>query len=270
VKMMRHPRFDDDTREWRALPYTELHATGDADLYNEDGRGWPVWKGGTFDRYRPDLATPVYWAEPDAVLARLQTKRENGRGVFAGFDPAWIQDTSTLPALGCRVVFRDVVRATDRRSMKACLAPPNVFAIHDAPQLVWPRGDSLDEMALLGVLNSIAFDWLLRRRVETHVTFSIINALPVPELADRDHIARLAGRLSCIDDRYADYAARLGIEHGPLDDDARSALEAEIDARVARAYGLTGADFEIVLSDFVEAAIPTEYRERVLELIETL
>jgi hypothetical protein len=33
---------------------------------------------------------------------------------------------------------------------------------------------------------------------------------------------------------------------------------------------LTGADFEIVLSDFVEAAIPTEYRERVLELIETL
>lgn len=54
--MLNQARFDSEERTWRAVPYRELDATGDRDLFNEDGAGWPVWKGGTFDRYHPDLA----------------------------------------------------------------------------------------------------------------------------------------------------------------------------------------------------------------------
>jgi hypothetical protein len=270
--MLRHPRFDAEERAWRARPYCELHSTADRDLYNENGRGWPVWKGRTFERYQPDIATPVYWAEPDATLARLEEKRLGARGAFDGFPSATLADPSTLPPWDCRIVFRDVVRATDRRTMKACLAPARVFAIHDAPQLIWPCGDAQDVTRLLAILNSLPFDWLLRRRVETHVTFGILDALPVPDAGDASsRLVELAGRLSCVDERYADWASRIGLDGVSAGSQAdRAGMEAEIDALVARAYGLSEADLVLIFGDFVEAALPTAQRELILQSFRSL
>lgn len=266
-KMLRHPRFDEKGRGWRAMPYSELHSTADKDLYNERGEGWPVWKGNTFDRYLPDIAPPVYWAEPDPVLERLQEKRLRSRGVFGGFAKEVLEDPSTLPPHDCRIVFRDVVRATDRRTMTACLAPPRIFAIHIAPQLVFECGDERDVLRVLAFLNSLPYDWLLRRRVETHVTFGILNAMPIPDSGEAgDRLAELAGRLSLLDQRYADFAARAGVDAvAPVTDDERAELEAEIDALVARAYGLDERDLHVIFEDFVEAALPPLQRELVLD-----
>lgn len=264
--MLEHPRFDDEGRAWRAVPYTELHATGDSDLFNEQGEGWPVWKGQTFDRYRPDLAEPIYWAEPGPVLERLQRKRERSRGVFGEASPEALADPSTLPPHDCRLVFRDVTNSKNTRSMITCLAPPGVFAIHDAPQLFCTRGDERDMLYLLGLMNSLPFDWLLRRRVETHVTFSILNSLPVPENAlHAERLADLAGRLSCVDERYADFADRVGLDHGLLSVEERREAEAEIDALVAHAYGLDAEQLRVVLRDFNERAVGAEQRERILD-----
>lgn len=264
-RMLEHPRFDAIDRSWRAIPYRELDATSDRELFNEIGEGWPVWKGRTFERYRPDIAPPVYWANTEPVLARLQEKRLRSRGAFGDFPSDVVADPKTLPPLSCRIVFRDVVRATDRRTMRSCLAPPNVFAIHDAPQLVWPRGDERDQMYVLAVFNSLPFDWLLRRRVETHVTFGILNSLPVPEgPVEKERLGELAGRLSCTDERYAEFARRVGVDVGPLSDEERLEIEAEIDGLVAHAYGLTREDLDVIFADFVEAAVPASYRERVV------
>jgi hypothetical protein len=147
--------------------------------------------------------------------------------------------------------------------MKACLAPPEVFAIHDAPQLILTKGSELDLLALLGTVNSLSFDWLVRRRVETHMTFGILNSLPVPNVPSR--VAELAGRLSCVDERYADFAARAGVDCGPLEDVERLEFEAEIDALVAHAYGLTREQLDVVFADFVEAAVSETYRDRLRE-----
>ncbi len=54
-----------------------------------------------------------------------------------------------------------------------------------------------------------------------------------------------------------------GVDWGPLPTDERAELEAEIDALVAHAYGLTREQLEVVFADFVEAAVPDAYRERV-------
>ncbi len=270
--MLRHPRFDDEGRTWRARPYCELHSTADKDLYNESECGWPVWKGNTFDRYQPDLSAPVYWAEPDATLARLEEKRVGARGAFDGFSASVLADPMTLPPWDCRIVFRDVVRATDRRTMKACLAPPRIFAMEKSPQLIWPRGDATDVTRLLAILNSLPFDWLTRRRVETKMGYGILNALPIPDPGDAGaRLVELAGRLSCVDDRYTDWASRIGLDGvGPADDDDQVGIEAEIDALVARAYGLSEADLVLIFGDFVEAALPAAQRERIIEHFRSL
>jgi hypothetical protein len=93
------------------------------------------------------------------------------------------------------------------------------------------------------------------------MSYGILNSLPIPEIPDR--VAELAGRLSCVDERYADFGARAGVDWGPLAEEERSELEAEIDALVAHAYGLTREQLETVIADFVEAAVPDVYRERV-------
>jgi hypothetical protein len=267
--MFGNPRFDDEARGWRALPYRELDSSADRDLYNEQGVGWPVWKGNTFDQYRPDIAPPVYWADPEPVLERLQQKRRRSRAVFDHFAEDVLADPKTLPPLDCRILFRDVVRATDRRTMKACLAPPNIFAMEKSPQLVWPRGSERDVLFVLAVFNSLPFDWIVRRRVENKMAFGILNSLPVPEASvQRERLAELAGRLSCVDDRYSDFAQRAGVDVRSLSDEERLEMQAEIDALIAHAYGLKREHLEVIFADFVEAAVSASYRVRVLRRYE--
>ena len=76
---------------------------------------------------------------------------------------------------------------------------------------------------------------------------------------------RWVARLSCPDDRFADFAASTGVEVGPLEPDERERLRAEIDARVARAWGLDAADLETIFADFTLDAVPEGYREQVRE-----
>ena len=264
--MLNQPRFDSEERAWRAVPYAELHATADRELFNEHGAGWPVWKGGTFDRYHPDLAPPVYWAEPGPALERLQQKRLRSHGTFSDLPPNVLDDPSTLSAYGCRIVFRDVVRATDTRTMRSCLAPPKVFAIHKAPQLVWLRGNQKQMLFVLAVLNSLPFDWLVRRRVETTMSFGLLNSLPVPDGGKHtERLAALAGRLSCRDERYEELASLIEVECGPLAESHMCELEAEIDALVARAYRLSEDDLTVIFADFNENAVSASQRARIVD-----
>lgn len=112
---------------------------------------------------------------------------------------------------------------------------------------------------------SLAFDWQARRFVETNLNFFILEGLRVPALDDETYgaIGTAAARLSCPDERFADFAAATGVEVGPLTPDERDALRAEIDARVARAWNLDAADLETIFADFTLDAVPEPYRQRV-------
>jgi hypothetical protein len=272
AKMMRHRRFGEDAPgSWRALPYAELHGTADRPglFETESFEGaWEVWKGANFDRYRPDLAEPAFWVSPSKLLDRLQEKRLKARTVWRDFSTAELRDRATLPVHGARIAFRDVTRATDSRTMRACLIPPRTACIHKAPTLVWPRGDARDQAWLLGVFNSLPFDWAARRRVETTMAFAILNGLPVPHPSRHDpvwtRVVELASRLSCVDERYTDFARATGVQVASLTPEQRHDAEAEIDALVAHAYGLDERDLEVVFDDFTTKAVPEEYRERVL------
>ena len=77
-------------------------------------------------------------------------------------------------------------------------------------------------------------------RRESNLSFFILEGPSRPEASTTsayDAIAAAAARLSCPDERFADFAAATGVEVGPLTPDERDALRAEIDALVARACG---------------------------------
>ncbi len=114
-------------------------------------------------------------------------------------------------------------------------------------------------------MNSLPFDWQARRFVEMHVNFFILDMLCFPPVDNTpwERIGKLAAKLSCIDERFTEFAREAGVEAGPLKED-RNSVRAEIDALVAHAYGLDEADLYTIFGDFTERAVPTAYRERVV------
>jgi hypothetical protein len=255
TQIRRVPRLDfNDGESWRARPDTELHATASKPLMKfsdtHPQRFWPVFKGETFDLWSPDNGVNSYyaWADPDKVETVLFEKRlRSGRGsrssAHSEFTLAYRNDKSTLPTRRPRIAFRDMSRATDTRTVRVALLPPKVFIVHLAPYLLWPRGDEADEAFLLGVLSSIALDWYARRWVETHLTYNFFNPLPVPRPSRADPLwsraVVLAGRLAALDGRFAIWAEKVGVEHGPLQADEKQDMIDELDAVVARLYGLS-------------------------------
>lgn len=128
-------------------------------------------------------------------------------------------------------------------------------------------GTALDGMLRLGVMCSLPFDWCARRRVESHVNFFILNALPVPAVVLSDsrarRVAELAAQLACLDGRFADLAKECGVSVGSLRETQRAEAIAEIDALVASIYGLETGDFETIFADFTVDAVPESRRQAV-------
>ena len=75
------------------------------------------------------------------------------------------------------------------------------------------------------------------------LTYFVLNAFPIPRPRREDPLwqraVALAGRLAAPDDRFAAWAAAVGVQHGPLPPDTRQHMIEELDAVIARLYGLT-------------------------------
>jgi hypothetical protein len=251
---------------WRCFPVAELHETGDRHLWAGTTRGGrPLWKGAGFEQYDPHGAGARRCPPSDAVRRRVRKPRPgSGSRLAAELDVA-ARRRAVLGELGrARVAFRDVSRATDARTVRACFVPPGVLLTNKAPYLAFAAGDDHARAACLGIMNSLPFDWQARRFVEINLSFFILEGLVVPDLDDDDlaAVAASAARLSCADGRFVALAEAVGVEAGPLGVDERQRLRVEIDARVARAWSLTAEDLDVLLADFTLDAVPGGYRRR--------
>jgi hypothetical protein len=253
AQLRKSPRLDlNEGESWRARPIQgDLNATWGKPLMDlispERPRGfWPVFKGESFDLWTPETGTYYAWADPNIVLPHLQERRRRGARTrtspFHEFAPSIISNPETLPILSPRIAIRDVTNRLNERTLIAALVPPEIVLGNQAPFLLWPRGSARDEAFLLGVLSSLVLDWYARRFVERHLNFFIFNPFPVPRPNHHDsrwqRVVALAGRLACPDVRFAQWAASVAVECGPLRDDVKQDMIHELDAIVAHLYGL--------------------------------
>ena len=268
AKMREAPRLDAKVPGgWRARPDTELHSTASKPLMTFDPKDYsglyPVMTGESFDIWENDRGPGRYysWAEASPVQRVLVEKRmRGGSGERASphreFEASHLRDHANLPSNSPRIAFRDVTRAGDLRTMRAALVPPFAFLTEKSPYLLWPRGDEKDEAFLLGVLCSVPLDWYARRFVEVKMAYFILNPFPIPRPPrSNPHWQRavaLAGRLAAPDDRFATWAAAVGVPYGPLAPAEKQAMIEELDATIARLYGLTPDQLRHIFETFHE------------------
>lgn len=286
AKLQRGVRFDSlvlpasvgDPHRGQALqPYQtqEVNETNQKSLFAHlpGRRKVPVWKGRSFDQYDPHGRDPAGYANWDEVLHFVQGKRLKAREPALHLARELLENPATHPINRARLAYRAVASRTNSRTIIGCLVPPRVALSHAAPYYSWRQRATAPVIASsIGVMNSLTFDWQARRYVESNVVFFILNMLCFPhwDNADWQRIGHLAARLSCVDERFADFAAEVGVEHGPLTDAEHKDMRAEIDALVAQGYGLDVDELRFIFTDFTLDAVPEHYRELVVAKFEAL
>lgn len=259
-QMKRSPGLTEPREDWEFRPLQgDLNATSERrvlefDVEKAKGR-IPVVTGASFNLWRPDAGAPKAYGEPDILRPYLRDKlarsarlaRSAYRGLKFADDRLALDDP--------RIVFRDMVRATDSRTMICSLLPPGTAAMEKAPVLVQRQGGPTAAAALLGIMSSLPFDWYMRRWVEMKMSFELLNPSPVPVVdlgsAPGVRLVDVAGRLAAVDDRFAGWAAEVGVPVGSVKSQVeKDDLIAELDALVSLLYGLTEDQVEHVFATF--------------------
>ena len=250
--------------DWSVVPYRTGITSSDcidedeADAF--DGDVWPVYKGESFDIWAPNSGAYYGWGRKEELVQYLRGKRNRSR--------KWPETDRSLPCFRPSIAYRRVTRATDTRTIRAALIPPNVFMRDADPFLIWEEGNEVDEAYLIGVLSSIPTDWYARRFVEKHLDYYIFNGIPIPTEEDEalhQRVVELSGRLAAIDDRYADWADKVGIEYGSLDEEEKQDKIYELDAVVAHLYGLSREHVVVIFETFHTGWDYEERLDRVLD-----
>jgi hypothetical protein len=154
--------------------------------------------------------------------------------------------SSTRVPHRARLVYRDIASATNRLTLIAAVVPASAVTTHTLFCLKTPlRLDA--QHVLCALLNSLVANYFVRMRVNTHVTVSLVSRLPVPLFTSTDP---LFTRLSSL-------SKTLSTAVAPVD---TMTEYAELQALVARSYGLSGKDFQHILSTF--PLIAEEVRKR--------
>lgn len=275
---------DHQQGSWSARPHTELHATNDQET--NDGETlmhfiddppeeyWPIYKGNSFNLWENDTGVRYAWADPDTMLDYLQESRENSykyagsNSAFSKFSEEWVYNPDTLPSLSPRIAFRNVTNRTNQRTVICSLVPPETILTNAAPYFVWPQGNEKDQAYLLGILSSIPLDWYARRFVEANMNYHILNSFPIPRVNDNSHvkqrIVQLSGRLAAVDERYSEWANRVGVEYGELPEEAKQEKIYELDAVVAHLYGLEREHVKVIFETFHDN---WDYEERLNKVL---
>jgi hypothetical protein len=268
AKMRKAPVFPYGGGRWRCFPVAEFHETSDKALWERKTAGWQLWKGESFDQHDPHGAE-ARWCPPTAAALKKARKPHPGTGSIIAADvPVATRRAAVAAEVGnVRLAFRDVSRATDSRTVRASLVPPQTFLVNSSPYLAFLDGDHRQRAACCAVMNSLPFDWQARRFVENHLNYFVLELLTVPSLTDAvyDELVALGARLSCPDERFVEVAEACGTQVGELDEAERLARRARVDALVGHAYGLDLADIDVVLADFTRDAVPLAHREALRE-----
>ncbi len=241
-------------------PVAELHATNDRQAFDSTGPDAtiPVCSGSGFNIWTPSTGETYATANLVDITNFLQNKRIQQRRVsssaFYQLNESIANDPQTLPFLHPRIAFRTITNSTNTRTVISALVPGKTLLTNNAPYLLNRSGTAKDEALILAILSSYTLDWFARKTVELSLNFHIFNNLPIPLLSNEkivDKLITAGGRLAATDNRFEDWAAKVGVSVGSVKTDLeKNSLTAEIDACVAKLFGLNEADIRHIFSTF--------------------
>ena len=175
--------------------------------------------------------TPRYWVDYSLVQSRLQQK-------------AWTQ--------GWTLAWRNIARSTDERTVMASVLPSTV-GCGDTVMMLMPQVDDKHAACLLALLNSLVVDYVERiKQAGVHASIFYVKQLPVlpPEAFAPEDVVFIAARVAQLTRTADDINAVWLIEYPAYtfqEPRERLQIRAELDAYIAKMYGLTREELQYIL-----------------------
>ena len=243
----------------------EVDMTVDSGLFVKEPPGLPVYEGYMVGQY--DHAAKAYRSGRgrSAVWEALSFTGEKT------IRPQWWIRRAQVPeklrgrAESYRIGFCDVASPTNERSLMATLLPKGVVAGNTVPTITFEPDECWVYLTWLAIANSMAMDFLVRKKVSLHLSWTVLNGLPFPMLQSTDAAVRfLSARvlaLVCTTEEMLDLwtsaaersnlVASAKFVPGVLDEEPRRTLRCEIDAYVAGTlFGLDRKQLGYILDTF--------------------
>lgn len=222
-----------------------LPAEGSFELFMSNERSSTAW-------YAVD---PLAWERVLEYTAKHRNGLSAPKGALVAQSEVlslaelWLQESCPKWLVG----WREIARATDVRSLIASVLP--LAGVGNKFLLMWPRVTPRLIAALLGSLNSLVCDYVVRQKMGgsalNYFTMKQIAVLP-PERFSDDLLDRIVPRiieLVYTADDLEPWARGLGYDGPPFifDSKRRAEVRAELDALYAHLYGLSRDELRYIL-----------------------
>ena len=213
----------------------EFHSSTDRKLIasSKPDNGWALLKNRNIHFFNPEFAEYEAWVEPQSVWDRAARKDLTGS--------AWIE---RFP----RLVFRDIARNDDERTLISCLVPPGAVSTYDTPMFLpecdkerYPRWVAFYTAAFSAHL----FDFLVRPFVDKHIKGYTLARVPwpTPDSWNSGCVTKtwIVGRvieLAYTSEGFAAFSEECGWDGPPFrpDEERRFVIRCELDAAFFHVY----------------------------------
>ena len=197
----------------------------------------------------------LWFAPPNGKLCTAEEVKGFAEGLLESSCPKWL------------IGWRDICRSTDERTTISGAIP--LSGVGDKFLLMIPDFDERRAAALLAILTSLAFDYVARQKLGgTSFKYFTMKQIAVPRPSDLkeedlNFIVPRVAELSYTSDAMKPFADELGvvtIQPFSWDEERRARLRAELDAKIAKLYGLTRDQLRYILdpADIYGADYPSE------------
>lgn len=243
LKLYKHPKLDDGLEDGITISFSNgFNRTNDSNLLQDGRNGWSVHEGKTIHQYNDHWTKPIFTVQQRAGLECDDKPRYSGQ--HKEFYDSY------------RLVFRDIARSTDVRSVISTIIPPKTFYVNTLFSFIIKHNEKLvlDKhyiyhiSYLLGILNSTVFDYCARQIAQTHIP-PIIKKIPIP-LKNKKEIEKLAAQLTVGHSDFTELAEKMRISNKVLSISEKIDTTAKLDVLVAKSYGLNKSEYKFILESF--------------------
>lgn len=253
-KLLEHPHLGTELKDkWNIQMTSGFHMTNDSHLFKPASAcGIPLLEGKNIHQFThqwKEAPKPRYSIPNKDVEANLNPEKAYHKGYW--------------------LAYRLIASSTNERTLISAVIPPGFVCGHSVAVVQVP--DLKTMSYLCGVVNSFIADYFMRQKVSANITMFNFRELPVPRIDSgpifKDIVKKVA-QLTCTTSEYAKLREDVGIDFAVVNENDRKIVQAQIDALVAKLYGITESELAHILSKF--PIVDEKTKELVLQEYEKL